>query len=223
MAKTSVNKIKIQITNAFKKYLAVKKSASFSPVPKSLTSGKLYESFVLSKIVEELTVKESLKLKLVSGNKIYFKSSPGLIDRKYPYIQVFKDHSLFAEIWTDIEFLTLSYSWRSGYPQKGDYHELDIIMTEPNLHNRPPHNSIYLGIECKNTGYNKGLLKEILGIRRELSLLVEHNNTKFINWPNSSVPANPPSCLLVYSTDVNVNEYNSPGNVFGINFNYLPM
>jgi len=73
-------------------------------------------------------------------------------------------------------------------------------------------------VECKNTGYTKDLLKSILGIRRELSLLRDDQRTRFSKWPRRLVPADPPSCLLVYSTDSAVLDYASPGEVFGIDF-----
>jgi hypothetical protein len=101
---------------------------------------------------------------------------------------------------------------------KGDYHELDILVVGAGTTGRPRHDQIWLGVECKNTGYEKGLLKEILGIRRELSLLTDWQPTKFARWPRASVRATPPSCLLVYSTDEDVADYSAPGNTFGIDF-----
>jgi hypothetical protein len=64
----------------------------------------------------------------------------------------------------------------------------------------------------------RGLLKEILGIRRELSLLTDTRSTKFSSWPRSFVPADPASCLVVYATDADVLDYAAPGTVFGIDF-----
>jgi hypothetical protein len=91
-------------------------------------------------------------------------------------------------------------------------------MVDTGLSGRPSHDRIWLGVECKNTGYNKGLLKEILGIRREMSYLHNSKSTRFRHWPRSSVPADPSSCLLVYSTDQAVLDYQDPGQVFGIDF-----
>jgi hypothetical protein len=87
----------------------------------------------------------------------------------------------------------------------------------------PSAHTIWLGVECKNTGYTKNLLKEILGIRRELSLLKSSRSTRFSNWPRSSVPAEPLSCLMVYSTDQAVSGYSGPGGVFGIDFVHEPV
>ena len=95
---------------------------------------------------------------------------------------------------------------------------MDLLIVEPGQQGRPPHDTVWLGVECKNTGYEKGLLKEILGIRRELSLLTDEKSTKFSSWSRSSVPADPPSCLLVYATDAGVLDYAAPGTVFGIDF-----
>jgi hypothetical protein len=102
--------------------------------------------------------------------------------------------------------------------QRGDFHELDIVVVDPGISGRPTHKNIWLGVECKNTGYTKDLLKSILGIRRELSLLAGNQRTHFSKWPRSSVPADPPSCLVVYSTDPAVLHYASPGEIFGIDF-----
>jgi hypothetical protein len=169
--------------------------------------------------VERLTNDEGFSLVLIGGKKVQLKSSPGPINRKYPRIELRRWGNCVAELWTDVEFLSLSYC-RSGASvlTKGDYHELDIVITNAGVTGRPRFDEVWLGIECKNTGYEKGLLKEILGIRRELSLLVEPELTKFQVWPQSSVPARPSSCLLVYSTDPNVRDYSSPGRTFGIDF-----
>jgi hypothetical protein len=129
-----------------------------------------------------------------------------------------------AEMWTDIEFISLSYSRRrGGPPERGEYHELDIAVVEPGLEGRPPHDCIWLAVECKNTGYHKGLLKEILGIRRELSYLQESRSTRFRTWPRATVPAEPASCLVVFSTDPAVLLYSRPGDVFGIDFRHEEM
>ena len=47
--------------------------------------------------------------------------------------------------------------------------------------------------------------------------------TNFKVWPRTRVPANPASCLLVYSTDAAVNDYAAPGQMFGIDFIHEPM
>jgi hypothetical protein len=173
-----------------------------------------------------LAFDEGLTLTLVNSNYVALKSAPGPINRAYPHIRIEDGrHNLVAEMWTDIEFLSLSYSRQpTGPPSKGDYHELDIAVLQPALTGRPPHDAVWLGVECKNTGYNKGLLKEILGVRRELSYLSDAQlPTRFRNWPRATAPCRPASCLLVYASDPQVQEYARPGEVFGINFHYEPL
>lgn len=222
----NTSSIKAAITRAFRQYTSPPPSAHFNPIPKSLTSGKLYEAFVLAKLARQLTVKEGLTLRLVAGKKLRLKSSPGPINRKFPHIDVYRSGIAVAEIWTDIEFLSLSYkkAATTSSPTHGQYHELDIVLIEPNQSERPQNDKLWLGVECKNTSYSKRLLKEILGVRRELSYWTGANiPTRFVKWPRSFVPAYPPSCLLVYSTDSRVQLYADPGIMFGIDFFHQPM
>jgi hypothetical protein len=218
-----------RITNLFRKYINAKDSRTYNIIPPAKTAGKLYEAYILARITQQLYKIENNRLLLINSNYISLKSNPGAIDRTKPRINVYRDKQLIGEIWTDIEFLALSYfrnnsATKPPPPQYGDYHELDIVMVPPNTSGRPSYEFIWLGVECKNTGYNKGLLKEILGVRRELSLLRDYPvKTQFLKWPRPDIPAYPPSCLLVYSTDSKVNNYASPGTIFGIDFIHEPM
>jgi len=217
--------IKKRIETTIQRFASATTKQAYDLVPQSLTSGKLYEAHVLSLVIEKLSTQEGLEITLINSNFIPLKSAPGPINRSYPYFKLARRGSIVAELWTDIEFLSLSYAQqnRSRAIQKGDYHELDLVITDSGVSGRPAHSQIWLGVECKNTGYTKGLLKEILGIRRELSLLQDNRPTRFSSWPRTSVPAEPPSCLLVYSSDNAVSNYSSPGSVFGIDFYHEPI
>lgn len=211
--------IRDRITKAFQQYFGSSGRPVSSLLPTIVTAGKLYEAYILGIVAEHLTRDEGYNLTLKNGNQIALKSSPGPINRSYPMIEVRRSGSCVAEIWTDVEFLSLSASRSGGTGMnRGDYHELDIMMVDAGQNGRPAHDRVWLGVECKNTGYNKGLLKEILGVRRELSYLQDPKSTRFRRWPRSSVPADPNSCLLVYATDKAVLEYQDPGQVFGIDF-----
>jgi len=218
----SVSDITKKISAAFAKYASISRAHTVALLPASLTSGKLYEAYVLSRVAEQLVTREGVTLTLVGGSNVKLRSSPGPIDPRFPHFDVRRRSSLVGEIWTDIEFLSLSYSMRGGGSRtRGDYHELDILLVSPGTTGMPRPDQILLGIECKNRGYSKSLLKEILGIRRELSFVTDsHISTPFRAWPATGVPANPPSCLLVYSSDTAVSNYNSPGQFFGIDFIY---
>jgi hypothetical protein len=213
------DELKDKITELFKNLFPTATDEEANLVPQSLTDGKLYEAYILTVVVEQLVTRENLSLKLVNGNHIQLKSSPGPINRNYPWIEVYRRGVVVAELWTDIEYLSMSFA-NSGraVPNKGDYHELDIVLTDPWIKGRPTHDSVWLGVECKNTAYSKSLLKEILGIRRELSLLTDDQPTKFRQWPRTKVPAKPASCLLVFSSQPSVLDYSDPGVFFGIDF-----
>jgi hypothetical protein len=218
--------IKQRIEAALERFAsATSKAAYSSVVPQSMTAGKLYEAHVLSLVIEKLATQENYQIILKNSTFLPLKSAPGPINRSYAYFEVRRGGTLHAEIWTDVEFISLSCAQRGNTLSltKGDYHELDILIADPGLTGRPPHSAVWLGVECKNTGYTKSLLKEILGIRRELSFLQDDRPTRFSIWPRSSVPANPPSCLLVYSTDQAVAGYTGPGTVFGIDFVHEPI
>ena len=219
--------VKYSITNSFRRYMSAPVGRRFRAIPKTLTPGKMYEAYILGILARELTSKEGLTLKLVAGRRLRLRSSPGPIDRRFAHIDVLDAAGdKIAEIWTDIQFLTLSYAQR-GSPnpiQKGDRHELDIVMVKPDHRDNPSYDSILLGVECKNTKYGKELLREILGVRRELSLLTGIPiKTCFKSWPQTLVRANPSSSLIVYTTSSDVHDYDTPGEVFGIRFFYEPL
>jgi hypothetical protein len=226
MTRSQLNKRKAEIEKIFANY----RSHNNKIVSHSITRGKIYEAHILSSILESLKTKEKFYIVLKNGNNIKLKSSPGPINRKYPRFDIYKSikeyindpNDTIAEIWTDIEFSTLSYSFKkiSISPNRGEYHELDILVVEPNIPTgtRPNPNQIFLGVECKNTNYKKSFLREILGVRRELSFLSKMKKTKFNNWPQSQLKADPPSCLQVYCIDPKINNYKDSGDVYSIEF-----
>ena len=216
----TAQEIREQITKLFQRHMTASEPESFV-LPRALTSGKLYEAYVLAVVARELTNYEGYQLRLVNSEFLALQSKPLPINRKRPRVELHLSGRCVAEMWTDMEFLSLSYSRRSGgFPERGEYHELDIAIVEPGLEGRPQHDQIWLAVECKNTGYHKGLLKETLGIRRELSYLQDPKRTKFRTWPRAMVPAEPASCLLVFCTDSAVLAYSRPGDVFGIDFRH---
>ena len=218
--------VKQKIEALLRRYAwATSQSAYSSVVPPSMTPGKLYEAHVVSRVIEELVVQEGYQVVLKNSAFLPLKSGTGPINQSYAYFELRRGSSLQAEIWTDVDFISLSCAARgnASSPAYGDYHELDILVTTPGLSGRPLFSDIWLGVECKKTGYTKKLLKEILGIRREMSLLASSNTTRFSKWPRSSVPTDPPSCLMVYTTDRAVSGYSGPGQVFGVDFIYEPI
>jgi hypothetical protein len=204
--------------------------ATLSASPTSLltgtmTSGKVYEAWVLTVVLEKLRTVEAYTVTLVGGTKVTLKSSPGPVNRSYPHFRLRRVGSSDREVWTDVEFTTLSHSRRphGPAPGSGDYHELDIVVVDAGVNGRPSHDEIRMGVECKNTGFEKQMMRAALGIRRELSLLSNLTPTIFKTWPRTTVPADPPSVYVVYSTDPRVTQYNAAGQVFGVDFICEPM
>lgn len=188
-------------------------------------AGKMYEAWVLCEVLERLARDERYTITLRGGTSAALKSSPGPINRDFPYFEAVGHRRPTLEVWTDVEFLTLSHDARGAprSPARSDYHELDIVVVEANDVSRyPTHRQIRVGVECKNTGYSKNLLREILGVRRELSLLQPPCATGFVVWPRREVPADPPSCLMVYGTDPTIRLLRPPDDIFGIDFVYYP-
>lgn len=193
-------------------------------LPPTLTAGKVYEAWTLCRVLERLHAEEGYDITLKESTALRLRSAPGPIDRSFAHFLLERQGSPRLEVWTDIEFVTLSaYTRRVRAPSRCDFHEVDIVVVPEGAVGRPPFDEVLLAVECKNTPYRKELLRSLLGVRRELSLLATREQTVFHNWPRRFVPARPPSCLLAYSTDARVDEFAPPGEVFGIDFVHEPL
>ena len=130
--------LKAKVTSALRKGVKGSKSSLADLVPDEFTAGKIYEAYVLGLVCRNLRAHEGLTCTLVGATKLTLKSSPGPINPSYPHIRVTKAGSHVADIWTDIEFTSLSAvkQGKSSLTQ-GDYHEMDIAVVAPNCHARP--------------------------------------------------------------------------------------
>lgn len=219
----NVVQAKADITNILQKHANIAPSRIQTLLPVSSLQGKLYEAHVLATICENLVTKEGLSLSLVNGTKLRLKQKGSPINRTFPHIAVYKNGTLFGELWTDIYFNTLSYSLNggSGFATYGDYHELDITLVRPGITGYPQHNEIFLAVECKNTTIKKSIIREMLGFRRELSYYHGSlHTTNFSTWPIDQVHANPASVHMLYCSDRNVTRYAPNCSTFGILLQY---
>lgn len=223
----ALNQAKAKIDAIFDGYRQAPAGPGASVLPAKLSAGKVYEAWVLAEVIAKLRAQEGYTAVLHGAASVRLKSSPGPINRAYAYLLLDNSSGQQLELWTDIEFVTLSYDLRRRaggivLPGRGDYHELDIVAVAPGTTGRPAHGDVVLGIECKATPYTKALLRAILGVRRELSLLLGVGQaTRFTSWPSPTVRADPNSCLMTYSTDGGVNALDSAGEVFSIDFVHL--
>ncbi|NHO42989.1 hypothetical protein GOB83_12515 [Acetobacter fabarum] len=201
----------------------------------ALTNGKLYELFVLSDLLVDLASR-GFALVFVgsrapsgsaatSHSTLKFKAGPGKIKLTDSHFEVRSPQSttVVFRIFVDIEFDTLGHS-RSTVADNSRRHELDIIVTTA-TNDYPAHDEIALGVECKAVAnFGKGIIKEALGVRRELSLLHKPVNSMLTaagGSPALRVPAYPPSEFrLVFIDPKGSNYAQSPG-VYGIEFKHL--
>ena len=195
--------------------------------------GKLYELFMLSRIIQSMKRLEGLTFRLAGGNRLEFRSQGGPIDRNTSFIEVLRNQTVVGELMLDITFLTLGYSLRmqnGGFPQNvsyADYHELDIAMVRPGLQNgcMPPHDQIIMAAECKHTEMSKAFVRNMLGLRRELSFLQggQMTNPVLSNWPRRFYSNRPSSALLLFCNDARVRNYRSISTIFDIDLRYKTM
>jgi hypothetical protein len=220
----SLSQAKARIDAIMTKYQTITIGAG-SVLSGTLTSGKTYEAWVLATVLENLRLQEGYQVMMVGGTKVVLKTSPGPINNSYAHFVLSKPGSPTLEAWTDVEFTTLSFGSQGGSPAAGpaDRHELDIVVVPVGTTGWPRFDQVRLAVECKNTSFAKQMWRAALGVRRELSLLSHPTATGFLTWPRTTVAANPPSVLMVFSTDPNVATYAKAGAFFGVDAVHCPM
>jgi hypothetical protein len=193
-----------------------------SVLPTTIAAGKTYEAWVLCEVLEHLRADEGYEITLHASSNVVLKTGGGPINRGFCHFGLTGEGLVPLEVWTDIEVLGLSARARGvtqASAQACDYHELDIVAVDSGATMRPWPEELALGVECKDSGYTKDMLRSLLGIRREMSLLqYPEGATRFRSWPRPTVPAEPPSCLLAYSVDAAILAFAPPGELFGIDF-----
>lgn len=138
-----------------------------------MVASKLYEAKALAAVLDRLSV-AGYSFVVKNGN-ICLKAAPGPINNSYAHIQVTSNGVHVANIWTDVEFVGLSSYALAGLASpsaRGEYHELDILVCDPAATVRPRSDQVFIGVEAKHwRDIPKKLLREILGVRRELSFV----------------------------------------------------
>jgi hypothetical protein len=99
----TTQQIKRRIERAIKRYAQAANNRSYSLVPLTVQAGKLYEAHVLSQ-------DEGMSIFLVNSSYIPLKTGHGPINRRYPHFDLYRNGAKVAELWTDIEFISLSYT-----------------------------------------------------------------------------------------------------------------
>ncbi len=195
------------------------------------TGGKIYELYCLARTLEWLRSTYGVSIRLTNGTAVNFKASPGNIDRSRSYFIVSK-HAEFLELHTDIQVQTLGASNIGGWVGRSGYHEIDLVLIDPNVPDghMPRHSEVALGVECKsNAKFEKGIVKQVLGIRRELSLLSQPTRSELdkvfgpaINLGGYSpfVNADPASLYWLTYIDQSGDDYAGSPGFFSIEFKH---
>jgi hypothetical protein len=191
---------------------------------RTLQSGKLYELYCLSQVVQALTRDYGYSLRLI-GTMIKFKRSPGLINIGDAHFEIADQRGrvLFC-LYTDVEFTTLGAGISSANDNSA-YHELDLAVVNVHVAGRPSYNEIALGVECKSSPvFAKNFVREALGLRRELGLLRPPVQSTLSQAAPSGhhvdVPASPPSEYWLAFVAPKGLEYQASPRAFGIQFNH---
>ena len=138
-----------------------------------MVASKLYEAKVLSAVLSRLSA-VGYSFVVVNGT-VSLKAAPGPINKSYAHIKVNFAGKHVANIWTDVEFVGLSSYELAGLTApsaRGEYHELDVLVCDPSATVRPRADQVFIGVEAKHwREIPKKLLREILGVRREMSFV----------------------------------------------------
>lgn len=213
---------KDEIRKYFKTHRASAKKATVSA-----SSGKVYELYCLVELLSWLKARYHAQIEFKGGTSVDFKASPGFVDRLRSYFLVSAGGGTL-EIHTDIEVRTLGSSF-SGVvvTDNSAYHEIDIVAIRATVADgsSPEHDEVFLGVECKsNAILNKAIVRQVLGVRRELSLRSYPRESEidrfFDHYIPDRLPADPASLYWLAHTDPGATKYEGSPRTFGIEFKH---
>ena len=198
----------------------------------TLRQGKLFELYVLAKLVEDLKSR-GCQIKF-TDTSIRFKQAPGKLKIADPHFLVKPETAEELPIeetpyrlFVNIEILTLGYDLRRKRNANEDsdrsaIHELDLVLVYHLADGNPTHKQIVLAVECKsNSKLEKNFVREALGLRRELSILpLERRRSRLADLCDPRIeralPAKPASEFWLAYIDPDGNEYAQSPEEFGI-------
>jgi hypothetical protein len=212
-----------EIKNIFSTYKKI--TSTDRQIVNGLNKGKLYELYVLSWVVSDLAKRGFILT--FKGASLQFKGSPGKIKKSEPHFEIISPNRTAPSLYlfVDIEFETLGSKY-VGVSDNSLRHEIDIVVVDVDS-GYPTYKNIVFGVECKAvSNFSKSILKEVLGVRRELSLL--DGQTKSLlsaqgGRPSVTVPADPPSEYWLAYIDPAGNFYRESPAAFGVEFKHMPV
>jgi hypothetical protein len=188
---------------------------------RKLRKGKLYELWVLSQVVQDLHARGFTLF--FRGRTLKFKAGPGQVNPTDGHFEILAPDGTRLWMFVDIEFQSLGSS-KTHVSDYSRLHELDIVVllsVSPN----PPHDHVALGAECKCVAkFQKHLIKEALGVRRELSYFRNSTQDSILSQLGGSpvaVRARPPSEFWLAYIDPKGDQYDESPAAFGISLRHL--
>lgn len=223
---TATKTVRNRVKRAFAKRLGITQVAAGGLMGQSMLQDKLYELQALLETMDRLPGSAANTFHLVAGSSLKLRYKGGRIDRsRWPHVEMRVHGHASAEIWSNIEFVSLSAHAAGrlpGHPTYADTHELDIVVTELGLPDGYlEHDRIELGVEVKDRPYSKELLKALLGVRREMAY-VGGGRSRFAWWPAAGPGASPPSALVAFASGHEIANYVGPEDHFGLKLIHLP-
>lgn len=207
------------------------------------SGGKLFEFYSFVHLLKKLKQISGCSLtvkKLHLGNVYLMNGGPAPLHPTHSHVEI-NTPTLTATAWQSVEFSGISCP-PGGSSTAGDYHEADILILEgasPTLTTAffPPAADILLVMECKFTAdMPKAFLRNMLGLRREMSYVSRHVSTPFGAGGGASFKAKLPASrgkkkpvdrftshlILAYSFALSGKNLNavwaSPASEFGIEY-----
>ncbi|MBB6122951.1 hypothetical protein [Sphingobium subterraneum] len=228
--KPTTSGMKKKLRDAFRAHLGVDRLTAGQLLASATLQDKAYELSALIAVMEKLkAMRPTLTFTLVRGTSLVFRAKGGPIDRtSWPYIRIDDRGRTVGELWVDIECVAISADPAAKLqpgPLYGKCHELDIVLVVPNTDGRPLPSETLLGVEAKHRPFNKALLKELLGVRREMTMrgpLNAHRPPWWFVWWTARLPARPPSGLVAFCSSDMIDKYSDPADYWGIHMEHLP-
>ena len=188
-----------------------------------LSQGKLYELYVLASLLTDLKGRGFAIV--LTKNTLKFKGAPGHIHLSDPHFVVTAPDGTRLRLFVNIEFQTQGVlRSRSPGTDRSAYHELDIVLVDGSATGYPLYDEIYLAIECKSGKFGKNFLREVLGVRRELSLYVDEQESRLTGIGGSPavwVRAEPASEYWLAFIDDDGRHYRESPAEFGIDLRHI--
>lgn len=180
--------------------------------------GKIYELYCLGLLMEELS-SDGFSMTYHGPNPATFKAGPGLIHKADPHFDLSYSGVVYGQIYLNIEFRTLGAT-QTPHSDRSCWHELDVVIVEDGVTGRPDHDDVLMGLECKSSAkFNKGILKETLGVRREMTLLARPQDsslTQICSSRGRRLNCDPPSEYRLCYIDLAGSNYSASSDHFGI-------